>query len=354
MASFVGATAILLLAGQARAAAPGPSAATQHEADEHERRGIDAVKRADAETARQEFSQSYALVPAPKTLWNLLVAEADSNHPLDALKHLKAYLADPNGDPKRKEQGKKLLAELSAQAGHLRIVVAEGVPVTLDGNPVSSDDLKSPLDIPAGRHSVDALFRTGTQRQSVDVPAGTETSISFEAANATLPPAAASVGPPPKEEPAWRVEGSTANRTDSGKDVSRASGSHSQRTLGFIVGGAGLVALGAGAYFGLRALSLKHDSDDEANSARDMFLHRSGDFQGQAQKSKDDYDSASRSQTIGLIAAGVGAAALGVGIYLVLSAKDPHASSAAAETRASGKAILLVPNGTGASAIVRF
>ena len=46
-----------------------------------------------------EFVQSYAIVPSAKTLWNLVLAEIDSNRPLDALRHLKTYLADPNADP---------------------------------------------------------------------------------------------------------------------------------------------------------------------------------------------------------------------------------------------------------------
>ncbi len=321
-----------LLAGTAQAA--GPSSPAQREAEEHDRRALEAIKRADAESARKEFAESYALVAAPKTLWNLLVAETDSNHPVDALKHLKSYMADPNADPKRKEQGRGLLAELSAQVGHVRITAPEGVPVTLDGAMVSAEERRDVIDVSAGRHGLEALFKSGSQRKNIDAPAGAETAVTFEAPPGERPAVAA----PPA--PVMQPQETAPNERDRG-----GSSSSTRRAVGFVVGGAGIVAIGAGVFFTLRALSLKSDSDREADTARDDFQHQSGDYNAQAAASKSDYDSAVSSRNIGLVAAGAGAVALGVGAWLVLGAKD---------AQHGGTGVLVVPQGTGARAIVRF
>jgi tetratricopeptide (TPR) repeat protein len=59
-----------------------------------------------------------------------------------------------------------------------------------------------------------------------------------------LPPAAATISPPPSTSP----------------PAEAAPGSR-RRVLAYSLGGAGVVALGVGAYFGLRAFSKWHDSD---------------------------------------------------------------------------------------------
>jgi len=323
---------ILLLAGTAQAAPTATPA--QREAEEHDRRAMEAIKRADAETARKEFAESYALVASPKTLWNLLVAETDSNHPVDALKHLKSYMADPNAEPRRKEQGKGLLAELSAQAGHVRITAPEGVPVTLDGTLVPAEERRGVIDVSAGKHGLEALFKSGSQRKNIDAPAGTETAVTFE-----IPPGERLATAEPPAPPLVQTQVSTP------RDAGGTTSSNTRRTVGFVVGGAGVLAIGAGVFFTARALSLKSDSDSEADAARDHFEHQSGDFRADGAASKSDYDSAVSSRNIGLIAAGAGAVAVGMGAWLVLGAKDGHEGSTG---------LVVVPQGTGARAILRF
>jgi hypothetical protein len=95
---------------------------------------------------------------------------------------------------------------------------------------------------------------------------------------------------------------------------SGSSGATTKRTLGFVVGGVGLAGVGVGVTMLVLASSLSSRSDSE-----DAAVPGSG---------HSDHEAAVSDQVIGFIAGGVGVAALGVGVVLVLT--SGHAASAAA------------------------
>jgi hypothetical protein len=89
------------------------------------------------------------------------------------------------------------------------------------------------------------------------------------------------------------------------------------RVLGFVVGGAGVVALGVGTVFGLQTLSEKGDASNHCNTSAvcDPTGYQSG-------------QDAHRSATISTVGFGVGLAATAVGVWLVL--RSSHAGSSPA------------------------
>ncbi|WP_394830376.1 hypothetical protein LVJ94_28095 [Pendulispora rubella] len=124
------------------------------------------------------------------------------------------------------------------------------------------------------------------------------------------------------------------------------SGGNTKRTIGFVVAGAGVLALGAGGFFGLRALSQNDDSNKAADAARSAFAGGDrSEANRQADQSKSDHDSAASSQTVGIIAGATGAVALGVGIYLIVTAK---------KTPTTAIVPMIGPNVAGASASLAF
>jgi len=295
---------ILLLAvamaghGLARAEPSGSDPSAQREAAEHDKRAFEAAQRGDAETARKEFLASYAALATPKTLWNLLVVEMDANHPLDALKHLRSYLADPNADAKRRERGKGLLGELTARVGHLRIRAPEGALVNVDGNAVSNDDRKEAVDVLAGKHTVEITFQGKTQRDDVVAPAGKETTISFTARGRESAVAA------PETTPKSAVAPAPPMAT-------------------WILGGVAVAALGAGVAFSLDARSKKNEVDGDANACADVNSPECGHI-------RDVNDAGKRSATLGWIAYGGAGAALVAGGFIW--ALSPKKTSARAKT----------------------
>lgn len=117
------------------------------------------------------------------------------------------------------------------------------------------------------------------------------------------PMAAAPTTPPPQREP-------------------EASGSPA---LGYVVGGAGVVALGVGAYFGIRALDLNAQAKDKCptdETCRDDGAELSDDALTHAR--------------ISTVAFGLGVIGVGVGAYLVLSAPRGEPAAAISTTLSPG------------------
>jgi hypothetical protein len=116
-----------------------------------------------------------------------------------------------------------------------------------------------------------------------------------ERAILTLPALEKAPPPPPAPKPA---PAAVAEQPD-GK---------SQRMLGYAVGGAGVVAIGVGAYFGFSAIGKAKESEE----------HCSGSLC--SPRGLEISDDANRAATIANVAIGLGLVAVGAGTYLVLTA----------------------------------
>ena len=107
-----------------------------------------------------------------------------------------------------------------------------------------------------------------------------------------------------------------------------------KRVVGFSVGGVGLVALGLGTYFGLRAAGQKSDAEKECSG---KVCSQSG---------LQQYEDAKTSGTISTIGFVVGALGLGVGGYMLWTARSPSAPTARLVPNASTQAAGLRMEGT--------
>jgi hypothetical protein len=90
-----------------------------------------------------------------------------------------------------------------------------------------------------------------------------------------------------------------------------------KRTAGFVVGGAGVVALGVGAFFGFRTLSQKEDSD--------QLCPTDTTCSGEGASLNSDAHTSAWLSNIGI---GLGLVGIGVGTYLVVSGSKPDADRA--------------------------
>ncbi|WP_394847082.1 hypothetical protein LZC95_06390 [Pendulispora brunnea] len=292
--SFAGALILASLLGSHGADAE-PLTRAQKDAAEHNKRAFEAVRRADAETARVEFLQAYALVPSPKALWNLLVAEADSNHPLDALKHLRAYLADPSADPKKKDRAEHLLTELTAQVGHLNIVAPDNAPVRVDGLVLTSEQRSQGVDVAPGKHVIEATIGDEPQRREVDVAVGDPTLVAFES--------------PRKEEPAVEAPAPVAPVSPPQTKLAMAPVRVPSRGIGspplgtWIMGSVAVAALGTGIAFSLSAKSKRDEIDESPRACANPSSSECAHIE-------DLRDSGSRDSTIAWIAYGTAGASV--------------------------------------------
>jgi serine/threonine-protein kinase len=100
------------------------------------------------------------------------------------------------------------------------------------------------------------------------------------------------------------------------EEHAKVSSGGAGRTVGFALGGLGVVGLGVGAYFGVRTLSLVSDSDPYCR-------HPGGACEDAGIRLRER---ASDAQTAAIIAASVGSAALAAGAILIFTEKsDQHA-----------------------------
>jgi hypothetical protein len=247
--------AIAVAAGAASLAAALPARAQDEgRAAELNREAAEHAKHEEWNVARALLAEAYRLRPDASLLVNLAASELKSDHPVDALRHLRAYLADPHGDANVKQAIQSdMLPRAMAATGHLIIHFPAGARVTVDNQvvPAAPDATAATDDVMPGAHSVDVWSAGATMHQSVEVKAGD--SIDVRAVpEASPPPAAAAVAPPPVENtPASQDD---ADRLQSGWTTGRFV------SLGLLVGGAALA--GVGTYFALDASSKLHQADD--------------------------------------------------------------------------------------------
>ncbi|HKQ68826.1 MAG TPA: PEGA domain-containing protein [Polyangiaceae bacterium] len=193
--------------------------------------------------------------------------------------------------------------------------------VTLDEKMLSNDDVGKVVRVDPGTHRVvvkasgyreeqaDVTVAEGDQRhlrlQLVQVQPGLEPT----AAAPTLPPTSArnesSISPAGERAPAAPT------------DDPQAGGSRPLHTASLLVGGMGVVTLGVAGYFALRTHALVEEAEPDCGFG-DGTCNQTG---------LDRLDGARRAQTAGLVLGGVGVAALGAGVVMLVADRpSPHSS----------------------------
>ena len=167
-------------------------------------------------------------------------------------------LAERNGEAAAIELADKGKAELGPKLSKLVVTVASGTPgieVTRDGEPVSAGAFGMGVPVDPGEHRIEA-HAAGHKAWSSQVTVageGTQVTVAVPALESDAP-AAVAVMPVPA------TAGGPAAHTDVTEDTRiRSSNGSTQRTIGLVTAGAGIVALGVGAYFGIKTASEKSD-----------------------------------------------------------------------------------------------
>jgi hypothetical protein len=205
-------------------------------------------------------------------------------------------LARRDGRSEHVEYAEKQLAILEPKISKVTIQVPKeaiepGLTVMLDGAPLAAPlwGVGKPVD--PGTHQVTASAPNKvTFERRIEIQSGASTLQIPKLADRNVTP---------RPRP---VDTDTEKKAVS-DEVAAGSG---RRTLGFAVGGIGIVALGVGSYFGLRAFSKWGEREDNCAGG----CNRAAKSAGDAAKGASD------AANIGI---GVGLVAVGVGAYLVLS-----------------------------------
>jgi hypothetical protein len=291
--------------------------------------------------ACDKFASSQRLSPAMGTQLNLAICREKQGKTATAW----SLFADVEAAAQR--QGDTARARIAHEhatqlGGQLKKVVIEvpsppaGMVVSLDGTALPTGALGTEIPLDPGSHhlKVSAPGKKTWEQANLSLgPSATtiHVRVELEDEGATSPPPPP---PPPKTSPAPPTSPSTESSppppspspTDSSSPTPEQGPTtehvfpadpslKTRRIVGIAAGGAGVVLLGIAAYYGLTAISRKNDESNYPEGSQARW---------------DVWDQSRQAQTWGFVFAGFGAAAIGTGAYLFLTARDAPPQSAAA------------------------
>jgi serine/threonine-protein kinase len=232
-------------------------------------------------------------------------------------------LAERTGDDAAAELAKQRLTSLKPKLSYLTVSVPNeasvtGLEIQRDGERLPQATWGTSMPVDPGEHEIRA---SAPGRR----PWSTKQSVAGAAANETV------TVPALEEEKASGVGGGTAGAapapsadgTSPVADTGESPGS-TQRTLGLVMGGAGVVGIAVGAVFGVRMLSKK--SQYKEHQAPDGHC-----LDMDCQTLSEEARSAGNVATVGWIAGGV-LAATGTVLYLTAPKKETGARVGVAAT----------------------
>ncbi len=227
--------------------------------------GIARAKQRDFEGARLAFTQAYAVLKKYDILFNLALAEEKSGHALDALTHFKQLARDTQGSADDRVTSHKHAVELASHTGHIDVAAPPGAVIVFDGSrSAGMTPLSEPLDVQPGSHKVEAHARDHTYTVTVNATAGDVVKANFLdlIPPGSVAPPSATTAPVPSDPSA--PSATTTPPPDTGTPPTHES-FWTPRTITVVaVGGAAVVGLGAGIFFGAKA----HSDSSHADSLR--------------------------------------------------------------------------------------
>jgi hypothetical protein len=274
--------------------------------------GLELEKKGEYEGALAKFRATASIKTTPQVEFHIALCEAKLKRYVEALIDLDIAEGDAKQNKVKEvaEAAPKLAAEIKPLVPKLTIKVAEGesaATVWVDKQSVDMGKLGTPMPFDPGKHVVSAKSTNGDDTSiDVELVDADDKSIvvSFKSGAPVVATTPTTTDTTPSELPPPPV------MPPSPGDAQPApSASSSQRTVGFIVGGVGIVSLGLATTFYLMRNSKVSSLDSECVNMKCPSSAQS------------DLDSAKTDVTISRIALGVGVVSIGVGAYLIFTAK---------------------------------
>jgi len=260
-----------------------------------------------------KLADSQRLAPSGGTLINLAECYEHTGQTASAWVAWKDAAARANAAGKAGAEKNALdrAALLEPKLARLSIVVAAesdvaGLEVKRDGIAVGHAEFGLPIPVDPGSHLVEARApKKKPWSSQVDVtPKQTDARVTVSLADDTEARSASSRAPAASANAGMLSTGAEAPAT-------QAQGSSTQKTIAWVVLGAGVVCLGVGTVFGLQAKSKNDEALQPNNCPTSMRCTQNG------LNLTDDAKSAATIATIGFVAGGV---ALGAGAVLWITA----------------------------------
>jgi tetratricopeptide (TPR) repeat protein len=281
-----------------------------------------------------KFAESQRQESSPGTQLNLaLCYEKQGKLATAWAEFLKAsHLAGERGQKGRSNEAKQRAAAIESKLAYLTVRVVQpppGLVVKRNGEALEATQFGLRLPADPGEYAITAEasgykpFRTAVQLK----PTGGDVSVEVPALEPETKKSEPVPTPmPPSPEPAKHDE--------------IVAPARARPLVGYVVGGAGIAALGVGATFGLMALSSHSKAEDGCP-----------DHVGCSKSALDDRDKAGTQALVANIGIGAGLVGVGVGAYLIFfSASKPKTGM----TPSFSTGVALVPQPAGVGLLGRF
>ena len=258
--------------------------------------------------ACDKFAESQRLDPGAGTLINLAACREKTNELALAWEIWRQALTSLSPSDPRRPEVEKRLATIDSRVPRLEIRLSASAPpgteVHRDGVQVGSAQLRTPLPVNPGKHSIEVTAPgREPKRYDVDLAESARTVLEVEPGSAVE----AEAGPAAPAQPAVHAEPRPEPAPPS------ESGS-SARTLGWVLGGVGLVGVAVGATTGILAFQKKEQMEKDC-TPRGSELACNGD-------GLDAARAGNRYANVSTVSFVLGALSLGVGSYLLLSSSS--------------------------------
>ncbi len=222
-------------------------------------RGMSQARKNELEDARRSFAAAYALVPSVDILWNLAMTERGLDRHVEALGHLRLYVASQAARADRKQLAEgELIPELVVATGHLSVHAPEGAVIDVDGVAVASPV----LDVEPGVHAVGITFGALKEARIVNVASAIETKVDFVKTPA----------PPPIEPPLRTIApDEPASPKSSTTPRPRETHAHERARMWTLLGlgGAAVVSAAGGVVFASMGASDRAEAERLYTKIRD-------------------------------------------------------------------------------------
>jgi hypothetical protein len=299
------------------------------------REGVDHMKKGEFAAACDAFDASNKADPSPGTLINLGLCNEKQG------KLASAWNAYLKAVPIAKEKNQKDRADTARKEAErlepllLKLIIkgntgVEGLTVTRDGVPVALPILGKEVPVDPGEHVIEVSAKGKKPlKRTVSVAGSPGSPTVFEIPALEDAPVDPNASPTP---------GSDARPPAS----SGGSDGSTQRNVGFVLGGAGIVALLAGGVIQIIALGVNSDASDIDLKRRDTTngqvdcsdpkvpaaTTKAGSTCGSLNESYDTKKDAANANQLGAIVTAAGGAVLiGVGATLILTSGSSKSSS---------------------------
>ena len=277
----------------------------------------------DYAAALPKFQAAYALVPTPLTGVDLAKTMIQLGQFVQAEDVLTAVTRMPKSDREidahrqARVEASKLVVPLRARIAVLTVIssgvpVGENASISIDGRTVPAASLSVPRRMNPGHHTVEASLGAGSARNiELDLKEGESRELTIDLTPERAP---RTTNAQPVDGPHSTQQNAPPADNDTGKGGSRT-------TVALVLGGAGVVATGVGAYLNLNGKAKYNEAKSKCDST------------GCLPSDADTARHAATQGTVGMVLLGVGAATVIASATLWLTAPRSKNSSAGAQRR---------------------